>query len=35
MKAAYIKGIIALLRKTDLSQLRVMWAFASHYLKEE
>lgn len=35
MRASYIKGIVSILRKAYLSQLRVIWTFAQHYLKEE
>lgn len=35
MRASYIKGIVSMLRKANLSQLRIIWTFASHYLKEE
>lgn len=35
MRASYIKGIVSMLRKADLSQFRVIWTFSQHYLKEE
>ena len=35
MRASYIKGIVSMLRKADLSQLKTILAFAQHYLKEE